>query len=137
VLSGAGVGAGMFDPQSVSAGTYYPNYTYTDLNGCTSADSVLIFVDVCTGIASATINDAVTLYPNPASNDVWMDLSAIKQKTVVVTLYDIAGKQLMAQELATGAIVKINVSEIDKGIYIVRVQSAEGIVLQKQLIVTH
>jgi len=49
-----------------------------------------------------------------------------KTKTVVVTLYDIAGKQLMAQELATGAIVKINVSEIDKGIYIVRVQSAEG-----------
>jgi hypothetical protein len=132
MITGTGVTGSNFDPQLNGMGTFYPNYTYTDANGCSASDSVQIFVDLCTGIADAATAQ-FSMYPNPAGDQLSVDLSGLNS-VVLLTVYDISGKLVMQQQLNGGTAVQVNISALENGIYVVNVSNGTSVSRQRLVV---
>jgi len=71
---------------------------------------------------SAITDDQFSVYPNPASGPVQLDLTAKGQGTVNVRIFDISGKQVYSapiQKKDTNLQQKIDLGHLAKGIYII------------------
>ena len=78
--------------------------------------------DITAGISeNGNKINSINLYPNPLSNEATVDVNLNESTTVVITLYDIAGKiavNVFKGEMNSGInIIKINTSDIPAGIY--------------------
>jgi hypothetical protein len=69
------------------------------------------------GVEQPELN-TLNVYPNPASNDV---IITGVQKGSVIQIYSITGKLIMS-EYALDELVKLNISKLVKGVYILKVQ---------------
>ncbi len=110
------------------SGTYWVNVT--DVNGCTSSDTIIISQCIHTDIQD--LDDAITvnLYPNPAKNILNIQSSAKLNKLEII---DVCGKKVSEftkVDLANKSILLDNVSN---GIYLVKIYSGKQI-LNKQLV---
>ncbi len=89
------------------------------------------------GIASASLlNDLITIYPNPASDNVVVNIGNASVSSVVLT--DITGKNRMSSADGnitlnnTGAL--FNVSSLSKGIYLLEI-NVDNLIVTKKLVV--
>jgi len=78
--------------------------------------------------APATVNTAAPdfeVYPNPTTGEVTVDLSAYANRAVRLEVYDIQGKVLKVLEIESVEIAteRLDFSEYQNGIYLIRVQS--------------
>ena len=74
-----------------------------------------------------------SLFPNPATNSLTLNLSQLQQlQNASLSIYDIQGKQLLQQSL-TEQQTQINISSFAKGIYIVKLQTDE-VTLQSKFV---
>ena len=70
-----------------------------------------------------TLYSILSLYPNPATNSLNLNLSQLqKLQNATVSIYDIQGKQLLHQNISQTQ-TQIDISSFAKGIYIVKVQT--------------
>lgn len=118
-FSGPGVGGGKFNPSIAGVGSHHIVYVYTDNNGCTNSDSVMITVDGCVGIQENGGLRVVKLYPNPVKDNLILELSELTTNTKL-TLYDINGKEVLSEKIVS-TITKIDMSVVTKGMYILKV----------------
>lgn len=110
--SGTDVGEGTIDP----CGTY----TYGEVEDYTIA----LVASSTNGVDDMGIFEAVTAYPNPASQDLSVDLSSVSGTDVTVELLDISGKLIAAQPQVQGNIAHFDLSRVAQGTYQVRLTSA-------------
>ena len=103
---------------SSGEGIYELSVLVTDSNGCINGDTILVTVDICTGIKSSGAQ-SILIYPNPAN-----DFISIKSNEVIrcLTLYNTAG-EIVYQELPSTAscTAKLPVAAYSEGIYILKV----------------
>jgi hypothetical protein len=96
------------------------NYTVvtTDVNGCTaeSAPYNITVVNI-----NANQNNNTTIYPNPANNELFINT---QNKYSSYAIYDLLGKEMMRNSFST----KIDISNLTKGVYIIALKGADGIV---------
>lgn len=71
-----------------------------------------------------------SVYPNPATESVSLDLSAFGEETVTITVYDMLGKALMIVDGSD----KLAIGELPEGTYIVRAESERARGSQKLVI---
>ncbi len=111
--SGNGTGSGLFDPSNAGVGTSTITYSYTDLNGCSSAASQDIIVDDCAGIHE--VNESlVSIYPNPAQNVVTIKAT----EPVTVSMHSADGKLVKETiSLDANSTLTIDASTFAKGVY--------------------
>jgi hypothetical protein len=80
---------------------------------------------------------AVELFPNPISNELWVKLIAIEGKSLI-EIFDLTGKKVVSTTVNAneGSIstTKIDMSKNTKGIYLVRVTNKETIIHQGKII---
>jgi hypothetical protein len=81
--------------------------------------------DIWTGIGDGNSADAssFSLYPNPANDHVFITTSGELKR---VTVYNALG-QLVVDEITTGKQYELTTSTYTTGVYMVRVETAEGI----------
>ena len=65
--------------------------------------------------------DGINIYPNPAMDEVNVDLSAIESETVSIDLLDMTGKVIQTQNNISGSIGVFNLSSVAKGSYQIRI----------------
>lgn len=83
--------------------------------------------------ATAPFNKAgITLYPNPAKNEVFLNLKNFSENTMV-TIYDMGGKRLIKQQLTSSA-NRIDTTALQAGIYLIEVNAAGNRMQQKLVI---
>jgi hypothetical protein len=71
------------------------------------------------------------LFPNPANNEVWLMLSSTPGHGRV-TVFDPAGRVLRSLEWPAGADrMRVELADLPRGWYLVRVQSTDGVTTQK------
>ena len=77
------------------------------------------------------------IYPNPASNEVNVEINSTESDLSVINIYQINGKLIRSVE-AVGQNVKINVNieDLATGAYMVKVVSDEKVIGQSKLMVT-
>jgi hypothetical protein len=76
-------------------------------------------------------------YPNPASTEVWIRYNLIADKNPVLALYDVFGKKIREEKIQTSpGMIKIDVSQMNSGIYFYAVKTEGRMSSVKKLIVT-
>ena len=76
------------------------------------------------------ISSSFKVFPNPASNELKVNSNSEKN---YISFYDITGKLLFSKEFSLSSI-SINISDLSKGIYILRIENELGLFNKKILI---
>lgn len=120
IYSGSGVSNNVFYTDTLSAGTYSINYTYTDSLGCqgTAYKTVMMLPN---GI-SRLKQQFIELYPDPATD--WVNVVLPAGENFKITLTDLAGNQLPLTLTAQKNTYTLNVAGLPAGVYVVNCQSS-------------
>lgn len=97
----------------------------------------LSFSGLVTGISETSFLNAVSIYPNPSTEKLSLDLNLQYAQRVSVEMYDLKGKLVLSEntKLSQGNSVHVlNVSMLDKGTYLLRIACAEGTKNEKIII---
>lgn len=111
-------------------------YTVTgsDANGCTGSDTITITVQSCTGINSIGLAQSASIYPNPSKGVVNISMNLSGQSYLDIKIVNMSGEVVYHELVGSvnGAITKtLNLSDLSKGIYFVRVGTDKEIVMKK------
>ncbi|MEZ5006815.1 MAG: T9SS type A sorting domain-containing protein [Chitinophagales bacterium] len=89
-----------------------------------------------TDVASSIFDDlnvAITMYPNPASDYFELQLSSVKGQ-VDVKIYNQIGELMSNQIIDGGSAKRVDIKEFAAGVYLVRLQTAEGYTTKKLVV---
>jgi PKD repeat protein len=128
--SGPGVSAGSFDPSVAGVGTHTLVYTYTDQNNCTGTIPAQVVVDACAGIISPEAQTGISVYPNPATNFVTIELQLGSSQNVEMTFVNTLGQTVYTSKSNVSAgktPVNINTASFARGVYLLQVKTESGI----------
>jgi hypothetical protein len=67
------------------------------------------------------------MYPNPARGN---EVTIASNQDIVAEVYDILGKKISVQNITSNQ-KTLNISALSKGVYLVRINSAEGTTTKK------
>jgi photosystem II stability/assembly factor-like uncharacterized protein len=84
-----------------------------------TSETLFVTIDDCTGIGDGTSPEA-RIYPNPATDNI--HISGMNKADV--RIYNLHGKEVFAVNNVNGESI-INISTLDKGLYLVKVAQAE------------
>ncbi|MBN4072165.1 T9SS type A sorting domain-containing protein [Flavobacteriales bacterium AH-315-E23] len=102
-------------------GTY--SLTVTDVNGCQMVDSGTVTV----GIEDLAANNHIALYPNPVTNELYLDADLEHNASFVA--YNVVGKQVINVSIEN-KLNAINTSDLANGMYVFQLIDDEGRVIQ-------
>jgi hypothetical protein len=134
IWNGPGVGAGAFNANTLSPGTYTITYTYTDINGCTNQASDLVVVDPCVGIEEQTAISTVTLFPNPNNGMFTLTMKGADYSEMSIEVLTVQGQILwsdMASNVQGDVNRQLDLTNYANGIYYVRVVADGKTFIQK------
>lgn len=130
--TGNGVSGNAFNPSNAGAGTHSISYSYTDANGCSANATRLLNVSVCGGLKDA-LNNTITIYPQPASGECYVQASAPIQ---ALDIFNASGQKIY-YERGHGNFEQRCTLHLPEGLYWIQVTQTNGIVLRKALIISH
>ncbi|MGB3074100.1 MAG: PKD domain-containing protein [Chitinophagales bacterium] len=96
-------------------GSYWVNFSATDLNGCDSAYTLQIEVLTATAEPESQ-SQSVSIYPNPVHQQGWLLLQHFNQFPMQAIIYDLAGRKLI-QFGVTGSKQEFSVQSLKPGSY--------------------
>ncbi len=104
----------------------------TDGNGCTNNDTLSIIVENCiTGINNVANQNNINIYPNPNNGTFVIEPSNSTKQTM--QMFDVNGKMLLSQPITDKT--SIDASNLNEGVYNISLQSNEGVVNKRLVIV--
>lgn len=115
-------------------GTYY--LEVSNAFGCSAVSTTIIISDAI-GINELSNTLMANIYPNPASENLFIDFYSKKENVVQLTITDITGRNVYNESIAlyTGMNKKqINIDSFNKGIYMVQFVTENGIKTEKLII---
>lgn len=120
--AGTGISGSMFSPQAAGPGTHQIAYTYLDSAGCSHTSWTTFTVEVCLGAPPAEDPEesTLTLYPNPSTGRLAVQLSAWKGGAIALQLFDATGRQVHSAQLASPD-QELDLAQLPTGMYYVRV----------------
>lgn len=110
----------------VQSGNYHVEVIGT--NGCTSFTSNTINYQL--GISGKSGNSKVKLYPNPAEESFVVDLQEKITGELSCSVYNMNGQELKSVLLKT-SLTEINIKDLDKGVYFVRISGSKESAVMK------
>lgn len=118
---------------SQGIGTFPFSITVQDAsNGCIDSDTINVTFINCVGIddfEKASI--ALNIYPNPANDIVNITLYDKGSKINTIAIYDLTGKTILEMKIMAETTFSINLSRLNKGIYLVKAYGNETIITNK------
>lgn len=118
--SGVGVVGNTFNPVTAGPGAHTIFYVYTDANGCSGVDSLVMSVSVCLSVISSANTEKIILFPNPATS--FIEIKNNKIGSVVIL--DVSGRVVLKQK---DSLNSINISLLEKGFYFLILFSEDGL----------
>jgi YVTN family beta-propeller protein len=123
--SGSGINGNSFFSDSAGIGVHSIIYSYTDNNGCSNKDTLIMTVNICTGVNEITKNDAIIVYPNPANTTLNIHLSSYTQNEALLIL-DVFGQEVYSETFNKIDNI-INVSKWNSGVYFYQIKNDKEI----------
>ena len=125
--------SGFLDPTENSGGAAFGLWVALPTGGA------LVELPVSTGLSEQEIVASLTTYPNPATNEVVLDMDLLSKGKSTLTIQDALGRQLDVKDLGTLSSgqqrIRVDVSGLSAGAYWLRFQNGAGQVIvpvQKQ-----
>ena len=90
-------------------------------------------VNITTSVASLLDNElsAITIYPNPSSDILNIDLSSATEKVKSISIVDITGKLIQTIDVLENTNISLNVSSLASGLYHVMISSASNSIVRQ------
>ncbi|MFP4469615.1 MAG: T9SS type A sorting domain-containing protein, partial [Bacteroidales bacterium] len=109
----------------------YPNYdgAYVS-NGLSGIESLK---QSATGIVDQSLEAGLAIYPNPAKDQVFIELNNSEYSSIRMVLTNAAGYEVMVKEIDQLR-TRIDVSGMTSGVYVVKIESGNEIVYRKLVI---
>lgn len=123
IYSGTGLSGSNFDPSITGNGTFYITYTVTDSLGCVGSDSTAIVVDGCASISDPEPNSAISVYPNPTNGEITIS-NENSGELFEYTITTLDGKVIRETTNTSSAIVKVDLTQEAKGVYLIRISQS-------------
>ena len=121
-----------FDPADGVYGAAHYRY-YISINGVAYSDSIDVVVDYVAAVKPIKEEIGVSIYPNPTSEYVSIQLAGMDQSSF--KMMDAVGNVLMKEVIHGNR--KINVGDFNNGIYFLLFETASGRTITKKLVVRH
>ena len=96
-------------------GVYEVSLTSKDASGNSTSTTAEVTVDDTLSIDDNDLNVEIKLYPNPASDNIYFEISNAKIQSI--SIYDINGRLIKTSDN-----ISINISELSSGIYFAKVE---------------
>jgi hypothetical protein len=153
-VNGAG-GSGFFNYSDNGGTTYVTTAAFTSLvhggypikvkdgNGCFSSTVTVNVGPTCgtrldnNSVLSDSNSNSFNIFPNPARNEATVIFSTDKEENYLLLMTDVTGRIILSQNKISVAgenQYQLDLTEVEKGIYIISLQNEEGI-MQKRLVV--
>jgi len=107
-----------------------------DENGWIPSQTFDIVISEGVGIEETTIANQILIYPNPATDFLFIDLQQTYQQNINFTLYNLAGQAILVQEnlvVEANQPIRIDIEQLPKGMYFYKV-AFDGAVVSGALI---
>lgn len=137
VYSGPTVVGNVFNPQAAGVGSHTITYTITDGNGCSNSSSQNIMVNNCIGIIESSNTYFVNVYPNPTQGTFTLAIDNASIDELLISIVDMQGKEVFAvreKNIATEYKQQIDLSDVSKGIYFIKLSTGSDVKVQKLII---
>jgi len=122
-FSGPGVEAEHFYPSVAGVGVHTLTYTYTNAQGCSGVAQAVIEVQDCTNSGQQLSDNAFILYPNPASNKLYLQSGIRPGDLLQILVYDVHGNLVILQEKPDpNQTLVLDVGHLAKGVYIIQLK---------------
>jgi hypothetical protein len=83
---------------------------------------------MATGIAKAsTTLSNVSVYPNPAINDLNINIPAVTSEKTSVKIYDVIGNVVISQDYNAVNLISLNIAALNKGLYVVQITNGNQV----------
>ena len=118
--AGPGVTGSNFDPATAGLGTQVATYNYTDSIGCSGTASVSIQVDACIGFVENTLENGVSVYPNPNNGSFTLSVNA-NVADLIIKITDMQGRVVYASvenNVNAGFVKQISLDTQSSGMYL-------------------
>jgi hypothetical protein len=104
----------------------------TDIGGATRRDSVLVnFLD-CASIFEFSSGLKVSVFPNPNSGQFTVQADGRRER-INISLSDLNGRRILEKVMESPGKEAINISDLPKGQYILRIETGKEFKIQKVL----
>ena len=100
--------------------TYY-HMVVTDSAGCTGGDDFWVIVGPTGTQDGFFIDENILMYPNPAWNEIMLEVKSPEPSTVPCEIMDLNGRTVFSGSLETNKAELILLNDLSQGIYIVKV----------------
>ncbi len=94
----------------------------TDTYGCQNNDTISVIYKLCTAVDEVTGAALVSVYPNPASNQLFVKLTDAAKKTYDFILTDASGRTILKTQLHN-ALEQISLPALSTGMYFFRLEN--------------
>ena len=126
---------------SSDQGTQFYYYFYkwkvsTEPTIC-NGNMIPVLVDILTAANESMNEEGVAIFPNPTSEQLYVTANSAVEGVTLVSFTDLAGRlvqQNSYQSMGAGSRQQINISQLSKGVYFVKVKSAKSEHMQRLVI---
>lgn len=108
--------------------------TTTDFLGCESTTSDTVVVQTCAGVLENDLENAVSIYPNPATTSLNFKWNASGTNFLNVHLYNSTGAEVLQKEnIKVNSVTEnqIDISNLSAGIYLISIDNGENRIVKK------
>ncbi len=134
-FTGTSVTGNQFDP-SIGAGSYNLIYNFTDVNGCSGADTFAIAVSACVGIDEQFAFAGMTIYPNPNAGVFTFTAADQACNEMTIEIVTVEGQVIQSNKFSNvqgNFTQEIDMSGFANGVYIMRV-TTDGAVYTNRVV---
>ena len=126
-FTGNAVWNNVFYPDSAFFGSNVITYTYTDGNGCSNwvVDSVLVFFCGANSINELSLENSVSLYPNPAIDILTVESDLFTSKRIQCVVYNLTGQQIGIPFEKHQQKIVFNTALLSSGVYLIHLRVGE------------
>ncbi len=120
----------------VDTGEHVYSVIVTDSNGCQGYDTIQVKVVIQTSFNQISTESDIKIYPNPASNKLFIEIGTPRKENVIIEIFNLHGKIVYTKQYgnANYKIDVIDLSKFKKGLYVIRVRS-NNILKNEKLII--
>jgi PKD repeat protein len=114
-----------------AAGTYAVTLVATNSYGSSEAVRQGYITTGATG-TEHIMHEPLTVYPNPATDEVW--ITGFTGKPLDIRMFDLTGKTVPIGIAAATEKIRIDISRLNRGFYILQLTLADGVTLTRKIV---
>ena len=124
IYSGPGISNNILDPAVAGVGEHTIEYSFRDENNCSASATATIIIDQSTSIKRFQLGLKTNIYPNPASEHLFVELISPISSDVGISIYNSTGELVQFTNgyiLQGENLIEVDLQELPSGSYFIRI----------------